>query len=76
MSSFSILVADDDATIGMSLSEVLAGRDHTVWAVVTSEHEVVRLRRPDAVILEKPFHEAELAEAIDFALTQTPEPSE
>ena len=56
MSSFSILVADDDATIGMSLSEVLAGRDHTVWAVVTSEHEVVRLRRPDAVIHEKPYH--------------------
>jgi two-component system, response regulator PdtaR len=31
----------------------------------------VRLLKPDAVVLEKPFHEAELAEAMALALSRT-----
>ena len=120
MSALSILVVEDEAIIGMLLSEVLAGMGHTVCAVVASEDQAVeaaaqhlpdllivdaglaegsgvaavetilasrfvphvfttgnalkvRLQRPDAVILEKPFHEAELAEAITFALSRKQE---
>ena len=120
MSALSILVVEDEAIIGMLLSEVLAGMGHKVCAVVASEDEAVeaaalhlpdvlivdvglaagsgvsavdtilatrfvphvfttgnalkvRLQKPDAVILEKPFHEADLAEAIDLALSRTPE---
>ena len=120
MSALSILVVEDEAIIGMLLSEVLAGMGHKVCAVVASEDEAVeaaalhlpdvlivdaglaagsgvsavdtilatrfvphvfttgnalkvRLQKPDAVILEKPFDEADLAEAITFALSRTPE---
>lgn len=120
MSALSILVVEDEAIIGMLLSEVLTGMGHKVCAVVASEDEAVeaaalhlpdvlivdvglaagsgvsavdtilatrfvphvfttgnalkvRLQKPDAVILEKPFDEADLAEAITFALSRTPE---
>jgi len=120
MTALSILVVEDEAIIGMLLSEVLADMGHKVCAVVESEDDAVeaaavhlpdvlivdaglaagggvaavdrilacrfvphvfttgnalkvRLQRPDAVILEKPFHEAELAEAIGFAMLRTPE---
>lgn len=119
MSALSILVVEDEAIIGMLLSEVLTDMGHQVCAVVAAEDEAVaaaelhhpdllivdaglavgsgvaavdtilasrfvphvfttgnalkvRLQKPDAVILEKPFHEAELAEAIGFALARRP----
>ena len=115
-----ILIVEDEAIIGMLLSEVLAGMGHDVCEVVASEAEAitaaakhlpdllivdaglasgdglsavdailatrfvphvfttgnalkVRLLRPDAVVLEKPFHEAELADAITSALSKIPE---
>jgi two-component system, response regulator PdtaR len=115
-----ILIVEDEAIIGMLLSEVLAGMGHEVCAVVASEDEAVaaaaqnqpdliivdaglaqgngiaavkrilahgfvphvfttgnarkvRQDRPDAIVLEKPFHETELAEAIERALSQTQE---
>jgi CheY-like chemotaxis protein len=111
-----ILVVEDEAIIGMLLSEVLAGMGHDVIGVAATEAAAValaaeylpdllivdagltsgnglsavdaiiadrfvpylfttgdalkvRLRKPDAIILEKPFHEAELAEAIERALS-------
>ena len=115
-----ILVIEDEAIIGMLLSEVLEGMGHDVIGVVATEgaaialaaeyrpdllivdagltsgngvsavdtitaaHSVphifttgnalkVRLLKPDAIVLEKPFHEAELADAIASALSQTQE---
>ena len=123
MSALSVLIVEDEAIIGMLLSEVLAGMGHKVCAVVASEDEAVeaaalhlpdmlivdaglaagsgvsavdtilatrfvphvfttgnalkvRLLKPDAVVLEKPFHEAELADAIDLALSRTKESPE
>lgn len=110
-----ILVIEDEAIIGLLLSEVLAGMGHEVCAVVASEEAAVaaaaqhqpdllivdaglaagsgpsavdrilrtgfvphvfttgnarkvRLLKPDAIILEKPFNEADLVQAIDTAL--------
>ena len=115
-----ILVIEDEAIIGMLLSEVLAGMGHKVIGVAATESAAialaadylpdllivdagltsgngvsavdiilatrfvphvfttgnalkVRLLKPDAVVLEKPYHEAELAEAIASALSQTQE---
>jgi two-component system, response regulator PdtaR len=115
-----ILIIEDEAIIGMLLSEVLAGMGHEVIGVVATEGGAielaaqylpdllivdagltsgngvsavdsilatrfvphlfttgnalkVRLLKPDAVVLEKPFHEAELADAIVSALSQTEE---
>jgi two-component system, response regulator PdtaR len=115
-----ILVVEDEAIIGMLLSEVLAGLGHDVCAVVASEDEAVaaaalhqpdlmivdaglasgnglsavdtilatrflphvfttgnamkvRLLKPGAIVLEKPFHETDLADAIARALSQTQE---
>jgi two-component system, response regulator PdtaR len=116
MSKISILVVEDEAIIGMLLSEVLAGMGHDVIGVVATEGAAialaaeylpdllivdagltsgsgisavemilatrivpyifttgnalkVRLLKPDAIVLEKPFHEAELADAIARALS-------
>jgi two-component system, response regulator PdtaR len=112
-----ILIAEDEAILGMLLSEVLTGMGHEVCAVVESEADTVaaattytpdllivdaglmsgsgvsavdsilakgfvphifttgnalkvKLLKPDAVVLEKPFHEADLAEAITRALSK------
>lgn len=117
MPKLSILIIEDEAIIGMLLSEVLVGMGHSVIGVVGTESAAitlaaeykpdllivdagltsgngisavdaiianrfvphlfttgnvlkVRLVKPDAIILEKPFHEAELIEAIDMALAQ------
>ena len=117
MPPLSILVVEDEAIIGMLLSEVLAGMGHKVCAVVASEEEAVeaaalhlpdllivdaglaagdglsavetilaarfvphifttgnalkvRQLRPGAVVLEKPFHESELADAIAVTMSR------
>ena len=119
MRALKILIIEDEAIIGMLLSEVLIGMGHSVIAVVGTESSAialaaehlpdflivdagltmgngisavdniltthfiphifttgdmlkVRLEKPDAIILEKPFHEAELAQAIGLALAQSP----
>lgn len=116
MRKLSILVVEDEAIIGMLLTEVLNGMGHEVIAVVGTEAAAVtiaaeykpdllivdagltsgngisavdailasravphffttgdalkvRLLRPDAIILEKPFYETDLADAIELALT-------
>jgi CheY-like chemotaxis protein len=112
-----VLIVEDEAIIGMLLSEVLAGMGHEVIGVAATEGAAialaeeylpdllivdagltsgnglsavdailttrfvphvfttgnalkVRLLKPDAVVLEKPFHESELAEAITSAFSQ------
>jgi two-component system, response regulator PdtaR len=120
MSALSILVVEDEAIIGMLLSEVLVGMGHTVIGVVGTESAAVALAadylpdllivdagltsgnglsavdrilanrfvphvfttgnalkvrqlRPDAIVLEKPFHEVELGDAITLALSRSQE---
>ncbi len=120
MPPLSILVIEDEAIIGMLLTEVLAGMGHQVIGVVGKEAEAValaaeykpdllivdagltsgsglsavdtilaarfvphffttgnvlkvRLLKPDAIILEKPFHEVDLADAIALALSRSQE---
>lgn len=115
MQKLLILVVEDEAIIGMLLSEVLEGLGHEVIGIAASEGAAValaaeyrpdllivdagltsgngvsavdaivaarfvphifttgdalkvRLLKPNAIILEKPFHEAELADAIATAL--------
>lgn len=117
MHKLSILVVEDEAIIGMLLSEVLAGMGHKVIAVVGTEGAAiamaaeylpdllivdagltsgngisavdailetgfvphlfttgdamkVRLLKPDAIVLEKPFNESELADAITMAMSR------
>jgi two-component system, response regulator PdtaR len=112
-----VLVIEDEAIIGLLLTEVLAGMGHDVIGVAATEGAAialaaryrpdllivdagltsgnglsavdailatrfiphvfttgdalkVRLLRPDAIVLSKPFQEAELAEAIAQALSQ------
>ncbi len=119
MRALRILIIEDEAIIGMLLSEVLIGMGHSVIAVVGTESAAIALAaehlpdflivdagltmgngisavdnilahrfiphifttgdllkvrqiKPEAIILEKPFHEAELAEAIGLALAQSP----
>ena len=121
MPTLNILIIEDEAIIGMLLSEVLVGLGHSVIGVVGTESAAVtlaaeyrpdllivdagltkgngisavdhiiadryvphffttgnvlkvRLVKPDAIILEKPFHEAEIVNAIALALAQTAPP--
>ena len=39
---------------------------------ISGDAETVRVRKPDAVVVRKPFREAELARAIDMALVAAP----
>lgn len=120
MTALSVLVVEDEAIIGMLLSEVLKDMGHSVCAVVASEAEAiaaatlhnpdllivdaglakgngvsavdsiigvrfvphvfitgdalkVRQLRPKAIVLEKPFHEVQLADAIALALSRVQE---
>ena len=123
MQKLSILVVEDEAIIGMLLSEVLTEMGHEVIGVVGTEAAAitiaaeykpdllivdaglssgnglsavdtilasravphffttgdalkVRLLRPDAIILEKPYYEADLADAIELALSRSPDVTE
>jgi CheY-like chemotaxis protein len=115
MKALRVLVVEDDALIGMLLSEWLAGMGHHVCATAASEAEAVtaatrhrpdlmivdarlgqgsgvsavdeilltvpiahlfisgdaeavRRRKPDALVVRKPFRQAELARAIEQAV--------
>jgi CheY-like chemotaxis protein len=120
MAQLSILVVEDEAIIGMLLSELLQTMGHRVIAVAATESAAIGLSaeyepdllivdaglssgnglsaidtiiaarpvphifttgdaakvrqvKPDAIILEKPFHETELAEAITRAMRSAKE---
>ena len=120
MKALRVLVIEDDAIIGMLLSELLTGMGHGICAIAATEGEAViaaTRHRPDlmivdaglgrgsgvsaveeilragpiahlyltgdptrvqsrkagAVVVRKPFRQAELARAIDLALATLPE---
>jgi hypothetical protein len=59
---------------GVSAVEEILRAGPLAHVFVTGDAERVRVRKPDAVIVRKPFHEAALARAIDAALTASPKP--
>jgi DNA-binding NarL/FixJ family response regulator len=59
---------------GVSAVEEILRAGPLAHVFVTGDAEGVRVRKPDAVIVHKPFREAALARAIDAALTASPKP--
>jgi len=57
---------------GVSAVEEILRAGPIAHVFVSGDAEMVRARKPDAVVVRKPFGEAELAEAIDLALAATP----
>ncbi len=50
-----ILIAEDDAVLGLLLGEILEGLGHTICAIVATEDEAVRgatETRPDLIIVD------------------------
>ena len=69
-----LLIVDAGLTKGNGISAVdtiIADR-YVPHFFTTGNVLKVRQVKPDAIILEKPFHEAEIVDAIARALTQTP----
>ena len=70
-----LLIVDAGLSSGNGISAVdaiLATR-FVPHVFTTGDALKVRLLKPDAAVLEKPFHEADLADAIASALSQTQE---
>src|SRR5437016_11731881 len=59
---------------GVSAVEEILRAGPLAHVFVSGDAEGVRVRKPDAVIVRKPFREAALARAIDAALTASPKP--
>jgi CheY-like chemotaxis protein len=59
---------------GVSAVEEILRAGPLAHVFVSGDAERVRLRKPDAVVVRKPFREAELARAIDLALAAVSTP--
>jgi CheY-like chemotaxis protein len=59
---------------GVSAVEEILRAGSVAHVFVSGDAERVRERKPDAVVVRKPFREAELARAIDLALAAAPRP--
>ena len=57
---------------GVSAVEQILRAGPVAHVFVSGDVESVRRRRPDAIVVRKPFREAELARAIDLALAAIP----
>jgi hypothetical protein len=57
---------------GVSAVEEILRAGPLAHLFVSGDAERVRRRRPDAIVVRKPFREAELARAIDVALATAP----
>jgi two-component system, response regulator PdtaR len=57
---------------GVSAVEEILRAGPRAHVFVSGDAERVRRRRPDAIVVRKPFRESELARAIDTALAATP----
>jgi len=57
---------------GVSAVEEILRAGPLAHVFISGDAERVRLRKPDAVVVRKPFREAELARAIDLALAAAP----
>ena len=63
-----IVDAGLDRGSGVSAVEEILRAGPIAHVFISGDAERVRLRKPDAVVVRKPFREAELARAIDLAL--------
>jgi two-component system, response regulator PdtaR len=61
---------------GVSAVEAILRSGPVPHVFVTGDTSRIQALRPDAVVVEKPFREADLAKAIQRALGATPAPSE
>jgi two-component system, response regulator PdtaR len=70
-----LMIVDSGLAQGNGISAVTRILTHgfVPHVFITGNALKVRKDRPDAIVLEKPFHETELAEAIERALCQTQE---
>jgi DNA-binding response OmpR family regulator len=59
---------------GVSAVEEILRAGPLAHLFLSGDTDRVRRRRPDAVVVSKPFREAELARAIDAALAAAPRP--
>ena len=59
---------------GVSAVEEILRAGPLAHLFISGDAERVRLRKPDAVVVRKPFREAELARAIDLALAAVSTP--
>ena len=57
---------------GVSAVEEILRAGPLAHVFITGDVETVRVRKPHAVVVRKPFREAELARAIDMALAAAP----
>jgi CheY-like chemotaxis protein len=57
---------------GVAAVEEITREGPVAHLFLSGDAERVRLRQPDAVVVRKPFRQAELARAIDLALAITP----
>jgi CheY-like chemotaxis protein len=57
---------------GVSAVEEILRTGPLAHIFISGDAETVRVRKPDAVVVRKPFRETELARAIDMALAAAP----
>lgn len=57
---------------GVSAVEEILRSGPVAHVFISGDAETVRVRKPDAVVVRKPFRETELARAIDMALAAAP----
>jgi two-component system, response regulator PdtaR len=67
-----IVDAGLDRGSGVSAVEEILRTGPLAHVFISGDAERVRLRKPDAGVVRKPFREAELARAIDLALAVAP----
>ena len=60
---------------GVSAAEEILRAGPLPHVFISGDAEAVRVRKPNAVVVRKPFREAELARAIDMALGAAPRAS-
>ncbi len=67
-----MLIVDAGLTSGNGISAVdaILETGFVPHLYTTGDAMKVRLRKPDAIILEKPFNESELADAITMAMSR------
>lgn len=70
-----LLIIDASLAVGDGLTAVETILENRFVPHIFTTGNALRVRqlKPDAIVLEKPFHEAELAEAIASALSQAQE---
>jgi two-component system, response regulator PdtaR len=70
-----LMIVDAGLSLGSGVSAVeeILRAGPLAHVFISGDAERVRLRKPDAVVVRKPFRETELARAIDLALAAAPQ---